>query len=130
MSEIPSDLKYTESHEWVRVHDDGTAIIGITDHAQHLLGDIVYTELPDVGANFAQKDECAVVESVKSAEDLYMPLSGEIIAINEKLAEAPELINQDPYKDGWMIKCRMTQANEVDALLDKDGYAALANADA
>jgi glycine cleavage system H protein len=130
MSNIPSDLKYTKSHEWVRVDDDGTLTIGITDHAQSLLGDMVFVELPEVEANFANGEECAVVESVKAASDVYCPVSGEIIAINEELADAPETANQDPYGNGWIFRLQPEDAGELEDLLDAEAYADLVAAEA
>jgi glycine cleavage system H protein len=100
MSNVPGELKYTKSHEWVRIEDDGTAVIGITDHAQAALGDLVFVETPEVGASFDAGDACAVVESVKAASDVYSPLAGEVVAINEVLGDAPETINDDPYGEG------------------------------
>lgn len=130
MSNIPSELKYTKSHEWVRVEDDGTLTIGITDHAQSLLGDMVFVELPELESNFTAGEECAVVESVKAASDIYCPVAGEIIAINEELADAPETANQDPYGNGWIFKLHPEDANELEDLLDAEGYADLVAAEA
>lgn len=129
MSHVPNELKYTDSHEWVRDDGDGTATVGITDHAQQLLGDLVFVELPDVGATLSAGGECAVVESVKAASDVYSPISGEVIEVNEALAEAPETINQDPYEAGWIYKLRLGDAAELDALKDADAYAAHAEAE-
>jgi glycine cleavage system H protein len=123
MSNIPTELKYSKSHEWVRVEDDGTLTVGITDHAQGLLGDMVFVELPEVEAAFASAEECAVVESVKAASDVYCPVAGEVIAINEELADAPETINQDPYGDGWMFKLQPEDEGEAGELMDADAYA-------
>ena len=123
MSEIPSELKYTKSHEWVREEEDGSIAMGITDHAQELLGDLVFVELPEVGAEIGAGSECAVVESVKAASDVYSPLSGEVVEVNEALADAPETINQDAYEDGWIFRLRMADPDELEALLDADGYA-------
>ncbi len=122
MSNIPEDLRYTESHEWVAQQEDGTLRVGITDYAQQQLGDLVYVELPEVGQSFVSGAECAVVESVKSASDLYMPVSGEIAAVNEELADSPELINQDPYGQGWIYEIQPSDPAELDGLLDADGY--------
>ncbi len=122
MSNIPEDLRYTESHEWVAQQEDGTLRVGITDYAQQQLGDLVYVELPEVGQSFVSGAECAVVESVKSASDLYMPVSGEIVSVNEELADSPELINQDPYGQGWIYEIQPTDPAELDGLLDADGY--------
>ena len=127
MSNVPSDLKYISSHEWVREEDDGTVTIGITDHAQELLGDVVYVELPDVDSEVALEDEIAVVESVKAASDIYAPLSGTIIAINEDLEDAPETVNSSPYDDGWMFKMKPAELAELDNLLDAEAYLAEIN---
>ena len=123
MSDIPADLKYAKSHEWVRVEGD-TAIVGITDHAQDQLGDMVYVELPEVGSQYAAGDACAVVESVKAASDVYAPVSGEVVEVNEALADSPELVNQDAYGDGWIMRLRLSDPAELDGLMDADGYAA------
>ncbi len=127
MNEVPSRLKYTQSHEWIRVEDDESMTLGITDHAQQTLGDLVFVELPEVGAELITEDACCVVESVKAASDVYMPVSGEIIAVNEALADAPEIINRSPYEDGWLIKFKPV-GNELDALMDADEYAAILEA--
>lgn len=122
MSEVLKELKYLETHEWVRNEGDGTVTIGITDHAQDSLGDVVFVELPEVGAMLAAGDESAVVESVKAASDIYAPVSGEVIAINEQLEEEPETVNNSPYGDGWFYKIRMSDPSELEGLLDADGY--------
>jgi glycine cleavage system H protein len=122
MSEIPSDLKYTKDHEWVRETDDGTLVIGITDHAQTALGDLVFVELPEVEAGVAAGDACAVVESVKAASDVYSPLSGEISEVNSALADAPELVNSDPYGEGWLFRLRPASPTELDELLTGEDY--------
>jgi len=122
-NDVPSELKYTKSHEWVRVEDDGLATVGITDHAQELLGDLVFVELPEAGTELGAGAECAVVESVKAASDVYSPISGEVIEANEKLAEAPETINEDAYVEGWIFRIRLSDPAELDALMDADGYA-------
>ena len=122
-NDVPTELKYTKSHEWVRVEEDGIVTVGITDHAQELLGDLVFVELPEVGADFGAGAECAVVESVKAASDVYSPLTGEVIEANEALADAPETINQDAYEAGWIYRLRMSAPAELDALLDADSYA-------
>ena len=122
MSNIPQELKYTKSHEWVLVGDDGQVTVGITDHAQELLGDMVYVELPEIDRNVDTGEECAVVESVKAASDVYSPVAGTVVAINENLADAPELINEDPYGDGWMFRLQLTDSSEVDGLLDAAAY--------
>lgn len=122
MSNIPAELKYVASHEWLRQEDDGTITVGITEHAQDLLGDIVYVELPEVGDNVSADDEIAVVESVKAASDVYAPISGEIVAINEELEDAPETINTDPYGDGWFFRIKPDNAEDFDGLLSADDY--------
>ena len=123
MSNIPSALKYATSHEWVRVEGDGTVTIGITEHAQDLLGDMVFVEVPDIGDTVTTGDDVAVAESVKAASDIYAPVSGEVIAVNEDLEDAPELVNADAYGDGWLFKLRLEDESELDALLDAEGYA-------
>jgi glycine cleavage system H protein len=123
MSEVPSELKYTESHEWLRVEDDGLVSVGITDHAQALLGDLVFVELPEVGTEFVAGDECCVVESVKAASDVYMPISGEVAEVNEALADEPEIINNSPYDNGWLFKIKPS-ADELADLMDADAYQA------
>ena len=122
MSEIPSELKYTKSHEWVRDEDDGSVTIGITDHAQELLGDLVFVELPEVGTEMLAEDAACVVESVKAASDVYMPVSGEVIEVNDQLADAPETINDSPYDDGWLIKVKLSNPDELEDLMDADSY--------
>ena len=123
MSNIPSELRYATSHEWVRNEGDGTVTIGITEHAQELLGDMVFVELPEVGENVSTGDDVAVAESVKAASDIYAPVSGEVIAVNEDLEDSPELVNSDAFGDGWMFKVKLDDASEVEALLDAEGYA-------
>lgn len=122
MSDTPEELRYTKSHEWVRMRDDGTADVGITDHAQEQLGDLVYVELPETGDTVSAGDDCAVVESVKAASDVYAPVAGEIVAVNENLADSPETVNQSPYDEGWLFRIRPADAGEVEALLDAEGY--------
>ena len=122
MSELPNELRYLETHEWVRNEGDGIATIGITDHAQEALGDVVFVELPEVGRVLAAGEESAVVESVKAASDIYAPVSGEVIAINEALEDEPETINNSPYGDDWFYKVRMSDPAELEGLLDADGY--------
>ena len=124
MSNIPGELKYTKSHEWVRIEADGTAVVGITDHAQAALGDLVFVETPDVGASFDAGDACAVVESVKAASDVYSPLAGEVTEANADLADTPELVNQDPYGDGWIMRLSLSDPGAADALLDAAAYEA------
>lgn len=121
MSQLPEDLKYAKSHEWARVDGD-IVTVGITDHAQEALGDVVYVELPEVGDELHAADEAGVVESVKAASDVYAPVSGEVIEINEDLEDAPETINSDPYGDGWFYKLKLKDAAELDDLLDGAGY--------
>lgn len=130
MSEIPPQLKYTKSHEWVEDEGDGTVKVGITDHAQDLLGDMVFIELPDVGRELSSEEECAVVESVKAASDVYAPLSGVVVAVNETLADSPELVNRDPYGDGWLFRLRVENRDELEALEDAAGYQEIVNEDA
>ncbi len=122
MKKVPSDLKYVSTHEWARKDDPNTVTIGITDHAQDLLGDIVYIELPSIGQRVNGGDECAVVESVKAASDVYSPLSGEIIDINEDLEEAPELVNEDPYGTGWIFRVKLNKPEEFERLLSAEIY--------
>ena len=119
--DIPTNLKYTKSHEWVRLEDDGTATIGITQHAQELLGDMVFAEIPQVGRNLKQGEECAVVESVKAAADVYAPISGEVIAVNAELESAPEKINQDAYA-AWLFKVKPTNTSDLGSLMDAGSY--------
>jgi len=118
---IPNNLKYTKSHEWVRLEDDGTATIGITQHAQELLGDMVFVETPAVGRQLKQSDECAVVESVKAAADVYAPITGEVTAANQELASAPEKINQDAYA-AWLFRLKPANTADLEKLLDSAGY--------
>ncbi|MGF2736605.1 glycine cleavage system protein GcvH [Marinobacter sp. DUT-1] len=123
MSDIPADLKYIETHQWVRVADDGTATVGITDFAQEQLGDVVYIGVPDVGVTVNGGEEAGVAESVKSASDVFSPVTGEVIAVNENLEDEPELVNEDPYGDGWMFKVKLEDAGELDGLMDATAYA-------
>ena len=118
---FPEDVRYSQSHEWVKA-DGNTARIGITDYAQDQLGDIVFVELPDVGESFEKGAEFGTVESVKAVSELYLPVSGEIVAINGALEDAPELINNTPFSDGWMIEVKLDDSSELDALMDKDAY--------
>jgi glycine cleavage system H protein len=124
MSQVPADLRYTRSHEWIRPRPDGSCDIGITDHAQSALGDLVFVEAPDPGRVVKAGEACAVVESVKAASDVYSPLDGEVLARNDALAAEPELINKDCYGAGWLMRVRPTGANAADALLDAAAYAA------
>ena len=130
MSNIPSELKYNKSHEWVRRETDGSVTVGITDHAQDLLGDMVYVELPEVGRTLAAEEECAVVESVKAASDVYAPLSGEILEINSVLEDSPETVNQSPYGDGWLFRMQPADPAAIDMLMSADAYAAVVAAEA
>jgi glycine cleavage system H protein len=124
MSEnIPSELRYTQSHEWVRRNPDGTVTVGITDHAQHALGDLVFAETPEAGRKVSAGDACAVVESVKAASDVYSPIAGEVLEGNAALADAPEKINAEPYGGGWLFKLRPSEPGAIDALLDSGAYA-------
>ena len=129
MSNIPATLKYTESHEWVQDNGDGTVTIGITDHAQEALGDVVFVELPETGRELDAGEEFGVIESVKAASDLYLPLSGEIIAVNESLEDAPETVNDNPYEDGWIIKLKLAEPEALESLLDATAYDALVSAE-
>lgn len=122
MSDVPSELRYAESHEWVTEEDAGVVRVGITDHAQAQLGDLVFVELPEPGATFSQGDACAVVESVKAASDIYCPVSGEIVAVNEALIDAPETVNNDCYNDGWLFTVRLDGSDELETLLDAEAY--------
>ena len=122
MSNIPADLKYVASHEWLRLEADGIVTVGITEHAQDLLGDIVFVELPAVGANLAAEDQAGVVESVKAASDVYCPIAGEVVAVNAELEAAPELANTDPYAAGWFFKIKPANAADLDGLLDAAAY--------
>ena len=124
MSNIPSDLRYTKSHEWVRVEADGSLTVGITDHAQDALGDLVFVEPPEAGRSVAAEEACAVVESVKAASDVYAPLAGEVLVGNPELADAPELLNEDPYGKGWLFKLQPSDAAAVDGLMDAAAYQA------
>jgi glycine cleavage system H protein len=125
MSRMPSDLSYAESHEWLRLEGDGTAFVGVTDHAQDALGDVVYVELPEIGARIDAGAEVAVVESVKAASDIYSPVTGEILLINDALEDQPDLVNSSPYADGWLFSVRLDNPEEVDAMLDADAYQAV-----
>jgi glycine cleavage system H protein len=122
MSNTPKELKYAKTHEWVRVEADGTVTVGITDHAQNALGDLVFVEVPKVGRKLAANDACAVVESVKAASDVYAPIAGEVTAANGALADAPETLNTDPYGAGWMWKMKPADPSQIASLLDAGGY--------
>ncbi len=122
MSNVPSELLYTKSHEWVRRESDGSVTVGITDHAQELLGDLVFVETPEAGNSFDAGDDCAVVESVKAASDVYSPISGEVVESNELLANTPETINSDPYGDGWIFRIKPSNEAELEDLMDANAY--------
>ena len=122
MSTTPTDLKYAHTHEWARLEADGSVTVGISDHAQDALGDVVFVELPDVGAVFAAGDEAAVVESVKAASDVYAPLAGEVIEVNSLLEDSPETINEDAYGDGWFLRLKPEDSGELQQLLDAEAY--------
>jgi glycine cleavage system H protein len=123
MSEIPGDLKFQKSHEWARVEDDGKVTVGISDHAQGLLGDLVYVELPNVGDRIEAGTACAVVESVKAASDIYAPVTGTVVAVNEALNDKPETINEDAYGDGWIFTLEIEERDQLNDMLDPDAYA-------
>jgi len=122
MSHSPAELKYASSHEWARLEEDGTVTVGISDHAQEALGDVVFVELPDVGAQLAAGDEAGVVESVKAASDVYAPVTGEVVAVNDLLEDAPETVNTDPYNDGWFYRVRPDDTSELENLLSAEDY--------
>ena len=123
MSNIPAELKYTKTHEWARMNDDGSITVGISDNAQDQLGDMVFVEVPEVGQTVCAADACAVVESVKAASDVYAPLGGEILEVNDGLADTPETVNQDAYGEGWLFRMRPTNAADLDLLMDGEAYA-------
>ncbi len=129
MSNIPSGLKYSKSHEWVEDQGDGSVKVGITDHAQGLLGDMVFVEVPEDGAAVNQGEECAVVESVKAASDVYSPVTGEVVEVNETLGDKPELIIQDPYGEGWIMRIQLSNPAELEELMDADDYGAMIEAE-
>lgn len=122
MSECPQELHYTGSHEWVRLERDDTAVVGITDYAQHQLGDLVFIELPNTGVEVNKGDELVVLESVKTAADVYAPLSGEVLEVNTQLESQPDLINQDPYGNGWIYRLKITDMDELDTLMNASAY--------
>ncbi|MFC0226344.1 glycine cleavage system protein GcvH [Serratia aquatilis] len=124
MSNVPTELKYAASHEWVRDAGNGEYVVGITEHAQELLGDMVFVDLPEVGTEVSAGDDCAVAESVKAASDIYAPISGEIIAVNDALESSPELVNSEPYSEGWLFRIKASNEAEFDELLDADAYLA------
>jgi len=125
MSELPKDLLYTKDHEWVRLQDDATALVGITDYAQESLGDITFIEFPEIGAAFERGDVFGVVESVKAASDLYMPVSGEVIEINEEVDVTPDLVNQDAFEKGWLLKIRLADQSQTESLMQAAEYASI-----
>ncbi|MCQ2028045.1 glycine cleavage system protein GcvH [Stutzerimonas zhaodongensis] len=129
MSDIPSDLRYAASHEWARLETDGSVTVGISDHAQEALGDVVFVELPEVGQQLTAGQQAGVVESVKAASDIYAPISGEVVAINEQLTDSPEMVNGEPY-GSWFFRIQPNDASELDKLLDAEGYKASCDADA
>lgn len=122
MSHVPADLLYTKDHEWVKVHDDGTATVGITDYAQESLGDITFVEFPDSGDTYATGDTFGVVESVKAASDLFMPVDAEVIEVNDAVDASPELLNQDPYEGGWLLKIKLQDPSQLEGLLNAEAY--------
>jgi len=122
MSDIPANLRYAKTHEWIRLEGDGTATVGISDHAQDAMGDLVYVQLPEVGEQKVAGDEAGVVESVKAASDIYSPVDGEIIEVNGELEDTPELVNEDPYDRGWLFRLRLNDAQQVEELLTADQY--------
>jgi|TARA_B110000902_G_scaffold266030_1_gene352249 glycine cleavage system H protein len=124
MSHTPTELKYAASHEWARLEEDGTVTVGISDHAQQALGDVVFVEAPDIGDDLDAGGEAGVVESVKAASDIYSPVSGEVVAVNEVLEDAPETINEDPYGEGWMFRIKPADVSELDELLNAEAYEA------
>ena len=125
MSHIPEELRYNDSHEWVRQEEDGTVTVGITDHAQAQLGDLVYVERPEPGASLQANESLGVVESVKAASDIYSPIGGRVVAVNTALADAPEQVNADPYGEGWLVRLAPEDPGEIGALLDSEGYQAV-----
>ena len=130
MSHTPSELKYASSHEWARLEEDGTVSVGISDHAQEALGDVVFVELPEVGTMLAAGDDAGVVESVKAASDIYAPVGGEVISINGQLEDEPEMVNSDPYNDGWFYKIQPADIDELEALLSAGDYQQLCDDEA
>jgi len=124
MSDLPAELKYASSHEWARLESDGTVVVGITDHAQDALGDIVYVELPEMGAAVDAGSEVAVVESVKAASDINSPVTGEVVEINPALEDEPETVNNSPYADGWLFRLKVSSADELEEMMDADAYQA------
>lgn len=129
MSEVPSDLKYTRDHEWLRLEDDSVVTIGITDHAQAQLGDLVFVEVPETGVSLGAGDAAAVVESVKAASDVYAPVAGEVVGANEQLDESPELVNNDPFGEGWIYQLRVENPADLDELMSAADYEAFAESE-
>ena len=125
MSNIPTELRYASSHEWIRKEEDGSYTVGISEHAQELLGDMVFVELQDVGDTVTAGEDCAVAESVKAASDIYAPISGEVLAVNEALEDSPELVNSDAFGDGWFFRVMPSDTAEIENLLDAEGYQAV-----
>ncbi len=125
MSKVPESLLYTKDHEWILIHEDGTATVGITDYAQESLGDITFVEFPETGESFSMGDTFGVVESVKAASDLFMPIDGEVLKVNDDVDSEPELLNQDPYEKGWLLKIKLSDASQVESLLKADAYSEL-----
>lgn len=122
MSDIPTELRFTKSHEWVRLEEDGTVTVGITDHAQQALGDLVFVETPEVGTKISAEEACCVIESVKAASDVYMPITGEVVDTNQLLVDEPEIVNSSPYDDGWLFKIQPDDADDVEQLMDASTY--------
>ena len=129
MSNVPDELRYAKTHEWVRLEPDGSITVGITDHAQEQMGDLVYVELPDVGRIVSNAEELAVVESVKAASDVYSPVAGEVAEVNEALTDAPELVNGDPYGEGWLFRISPNDVSDVEEMLDAEAYSEIAEND-
>ena len=129
MSNIPTELRYASSHEWIRKEEDGSYTVGISEHAQELLGDMVFVELPDVGDTVTAGEDCAVAESVKAASDIYAPISGEVLAVNEAVEDSPELVNSDAFGDGWFFRVMPSDTAEIENLLDAEGYQAIVEED-
>lgn len=129
MSEIPGELSYSKSHEWVRSNEDGSITVGITDYAQDNMKDIVYVEVPELGTEFGAGDDCAVIDSAKAAFDIYAPVAGEVIEVNESLEGAPETVNNDPFGDGWLFRMKPSEKNAVNALMDARGYEEFLNSE-
>tara|TARA_B100000959_G_C14917005_1_gene597807 strand:+ start:74 stop:511 length:438 start_codon:yes stop_codon:yes gene_type:complete len=129
VSNFPQDLKYASTHEWVRVDDEGMATVGISDHAQDALGDIVFIELPETGVTVNARDEVAVIESVKAASDIYSPISGEVLQVNDAVEDSPQIVNTEPYESGWLYKINPSDETELDDLLDAESYAEICEDD-